>query len=101
MRLAGEPLIRWATRGLYGCMFPRPLALVTVHTSMIDLGQSSDLRIPPAADAPLIGVFKFRKNHCAVGVTICTMGKVLEQAVAELSKLPETEQEAAGAWILA
>jgi hypothetical protein len=29
------------------------------------------------------------------------MGKVLQQAVAELSKLPETEQEAAGAWILA
>jgi hypothetical protein len=29
------------------------------------------------------------------------MGKVLEQAVAELSKLPENEQEAVGAWILA
>lgn len=29
------------------------------------------------------------------------MGKVLAQAVAELSKLPEAEQEAAGAWILA
>jgi hypothetical protein len=29
------------------------------------------------------------------------MGKVLQQAVAELSKLAETEQEAAGAWILA
>ena len=29
------------------------------------------------------------------------MGKVLEQAVTELSKLPEAEQEAAGAWILA
>jgi len=29
------------------------------------------------------------------------MGKVLEQAVAELSKLPEAEQEAVGAWILA
>lgn len=29
------------------------------------------------------------------------MGKVLEQAVTELSKLPESEQEAAGAWILA
>jgi hypothetical protein len=29
------------------------------------------------------------------------MGKVLEQVVAELSKLPEAEQEAAGAWILA
>lgn len=29
------------------------------------------------------------------------MGKMLEQAVAELTKLPETEQEAAGAWILA
>jgi len=29
------------------------------------------------------------------------MGKVLRQAVDELTKLPETEQEAAGAWILA
>ena len=29
------------------------------------------------------------------------MGKVLQQAVAELAKLPEPEQEAAGAWILA
>jgi hypothetical protein len=29
------------------------------------------------------------------------MGKVLEQAVTELAKLPEAEQEAAGAWILA
>lgn len=29
------------------------------------------------------------------------MRKVLEQAVAELSKLPEAEQEVAGAWILA
>jgi len=35
------------------------------------------------------------------GFTICTMGKVLEHAVAELSKLPEAEQAAAGAWILA
>lgn len=29
------------------------------------------------------------------------MGKVLEQAVAELTKLPEAEQETVGAWILA
>jgi len=29
------------------------------------------------------------------------MGRVLEQAVTELTKLPEAEQEAAGAWILA
>ena len=29
------------------------------------------------------------------------MGKVLEHVVAELSKLPEAEQEAVGAWILA
>lgn len=29
------------------------------------------------------------------------MGKVLQQAVTELTKLPEAEQEAAGAWILA
>jgi hypothetical protein len=29
------------------------------------------------------------------------MGRFLEQAVAELSKLPEAEQETAGAWILA
>jgi hypothetical protein len=29
------------------------------------------------------------------------MGKVLEQAVAELAKLSETEQESVGAWILA
>ncbi|PYQ29659.1 MAG: hypothetical protein DMF56_11910 [Acidobacteria bacterium] len=29
------------------------------------------------------------------------MGKVLERAVSELSKLPEVEQETAGAWILA
>jgi len=29
------------------------------------------------------------------------MGKVLDQAVNELSKLPEAEQEEAGAWILA
>jgi hypothetical protein len=29
------------------------------------------------------------------------MGKLLEQAVAEASKLPEAEQEAVGAWILA
>ena len=29
------------------------------------------------------------------------MGKVLQQAVSELTKLPEAEQEAAGAWILA
>lgn len=28
------------------------------------------------------------------------MGKVLQQAVTELTKLPEAEQEAAGAWIL-
>lgn len=29
------------------------------------------------------------------------MGRFLQRAVAELSKLPEAEQEAAGAWILA
>lgn len=29
------------------------------------------------------------------------MGKVLDHALAELTKLPEAEQEAAGAWILA
>ena len=29
------------------------------------------------------------------------MGKVLQQAVTELTKLPEDEQEVAGAWILA
>jgi hypothetical protein len=29
------------------------------------------------------------------------MGKVLQQAVTELSRLPENEQETAGAWILA
>ena len=29
------------------------------------------------------------------------MGKVLEQALSELTKLPETEQDAVGAWILA
>jgi len=29
------------------------------------------------------------------------MGKVLEQAVAEVSRLPEPEQEVVGAWILA
>jgi hypothetical protein len=29
------------------------------------------------------------------------MGKLLEQAVAEASKLPEAEQEVVGAWILA
>jgi hypothetical protein len=29
------------------------------------------------------------------------MGKVLQQAVNELEKLPDAEQEAAGAWILA
>ena len=29
------------------------------------------------------------------------MGKVLQRAVAELTKLPEPEQETAGAWILA
>jgi hypothetical protein len=29
------------------------------------------------------------------------VGKVLEQTVTELTKLPEAEQEAAGAWILA
>ena len=29
------------------------------------------------------------------------MGKMLEHVVAELSKLPEAEQEAVGAWILA
>jgi hypothetical protein len=29
------------------------------------------------------------------------MGKVLQRAVAEMAKLPETEQEAVGAWILA
>ena len=29
------------------------------------------------------------------------MGKVLQQALAELTKLPETEQDAVGAWILA
>ena len=29
------------------------------------------------------------------------MGKVLQQAVAELTKLPEAEQEAVGEWILA
>ena len=30
-----------------------------------------------------------------------SMGKVLQQALAELTKLPETEQDAVGAWILA
>lgn len=29
------------------------------------------------------------------------MGKVLQEAVSELGKLPEPEQEVAGAWILA
>jgi hypothetical protein len=29
------------------------------------------------------------------------MGKVLQQALNELTKLPETEQDAVGAWILA
>jgi hypothetical protein len=29
------------------------------------------------------------------------MGRVLEQAVAEVAKLPDAEQEAVGAWILA
>jgi hypothetical protein len=29
------------------------------------------------------------------------MGKVLQQALAEVSRLPEAEQEAVGAWILA
>jgi hypothetical protein len=29
------------------------------------------------------------------------MGKVLQQAVLEVSRLPEAEQEAVGAWILA
>jgi hypothetical protein len=29
------------------------------------------------------------------------MSKVLEQALAELTKLPEAEQDAVGAWILA
>jgi len=29
------------------------------------------------------------------------MGKLLQQAVAEASRLPETEQEAVGAWLLA
>lgn len=29
------------------------------------------------------------------------MGKVLEQALSELTKLPEAEQDAVGAWILA
>jgi len=29
------------------------------------------------------------------------MGKVLQRAVAEVSRLPEQEQEAVGAWILA
>lgn len=30
-----------------------------------------------------------------------TMGKLLQQAVSELERLPESEQEVAGAWILA
>jgi hypothetical protein len=29
------------------------------------------------------------------------MGKVLQQALAELTKLPETQQDAVGSWILA
>jgi hypothetical protein len=29
------------------------------------------------------------------------MGKVLQQALAELTRLPETQQDAVGAWILA
>jgi hypothetical protein len=29
------------------------------------------------------------------------MGRLLEQAISEASKLPETEQEAMGAWLLA
>ncbi len=29
------------------------------------------------------------------------MGKLLERAIAEASKLPESEQEAIGAWLLA
>jgi|GEM_PF-344946 len=31
----------------------------------------------------------------------CIMSRLLQQAVAEASKLPEAEQEAVGAWILA
>lgn len=42
-----------------------------------------------------------RKLSAENAVRISCMGKVLQQAVAELTKLPEPEQEAAGAWILA
>lgn len=42
-----------------------------------------------------------RKLAAENAVRISRMGKVLQHAVAELTKLPEPEQEAAGAWILA
>ena len=37
----------------------------------------------------------------ARGVKSTPMGKILEKAIEEASKLPEQEQEAVGAWLLA
>ncbi len=43
------------------------------------------------------GLFSYRRT---VG-KILAMGKALEKAISEASKLPEKEQEAIGAWLLA
>src|SRR4051812_36108808 len=40
-------------------------------------------------------------SDLAKGLESSLMGKVLQQAVAEVAKLPESEQEEVGAWILA
>jgi hypothetical protein len=46
-------------------------------------------------------VKRWSKLLISFKVRIGPSGKVLEQAVTELTKLPESEQEVAGAWILA
>lgn len=54
-----------------------------------------------AAETHEHAVSTARERHGARRGRILTMGKVLQQALAELTKLPETEQDAVGAWILA
>jgi len=57
------------------------------------------------ADAQFGGAHCVRENAIGVGVDraieFSAMGKLLERAIKEAHKLPESEQEAVGAWLLA
>jgi hypothetical protein len=44
---------------------------------------------------------RYAFHHLSTLLESCIIGRLLQQAVAEASKLPEAEQEAVGAWILA